>query len=325
MDTKINPKVSAEVAGHSQTVESNSLHIEESDSLCIEDEKRVIRKIDLHLLPLLIITYGLEYLDKTTLSYSAIMGLREDLHLDGKQYSWASSMFYVGYLAAAYPICLGLVKFPLGKYLSILTFYGLGRHSHTASGGIQLCEPDGPAMLPGSVRKWYWAWLFADYGNVVHAEGAFFQAFYMFATLIIKGFGYDKSETILLSLPTAGFMLVTVTLCAILTAVFRKSRLIFLICVYILAFCGVLMIKLLPEEQKLSRLAGFWLAMCTAPTFPLMLSLFASNTAGFTKKSTTVSLIIAGFCVGSLIGPQLFVENEAPRYGVGCVLSLCLL
>lgn len=29
-------------------------------------------------------------------------------------------MFYIGYLAASYPMSLGFVKFPLGKYLSVM-------------------------------------------------------------------------------------------------------------------------------------------------------------------------------------------------------------
>jgi MFS transporter, ACS family, allantoate permease len=40
------------------------------------DEKRLLRKIDLNLIPLMCIIYGLNYLDKTTLSYSSIMGLK---------------------------------------------------------------------------------------------------------------------------------------------------------------------------------------------------------------------------------------------------------
>ena len=137
--------------------------------------------------------------------------------------------------------------------------------------------------------------------------------------MIIKGFGYDRFETILFSLPVAGFQLLTVTLGGVLTTIFRKSRFIALIIVYLVAIAGVLMIILVREDQKWVRLVGFWLVMCTAPTFPLMLSLFNSNTAGFTKKSVTVSMIISGFCVGSLIGPQLFTADPANGYRVSCV------
>lgn len=41
-----------------------------------EDEKKLLRKIDRNLMPLLCVVYGLNYLDKTTLSYASIMGLR---------------------------------------------------------------------------------------------------------------------------------------------------------------------------------------------------------------------------------------------------------
>lgn len=36
------------------------------------------------------------------------------------QYSWASSAFYFGYMVASYPVSIGFVKFPIGKYLSIM-------------------------------------------------------------------------------------------------------------------------------------------------------------------------------------------------------------
>lgn len=41
-----------------------------------EEERRLLRKIDLHLMPLLCVVYGLNYLDKTTVSYASVMGLK---------------------------------------------------------------------------------------------------------------------------------------------------------------------------------------------------------------------------------------------------------
>lgn len=34
------------------------------------------------------VVYGLNYLDKTTISYASIMGLEEDLGLKGNDYQW---------------------------------------------------------------------------------------------------------------------------------------------------------------------------------------------------------------------------------------------
>jgi ACS family allantoate permease-like MFS transporter len=65
---------------------------------------------------MLCVVYGLNYLDKTTISYASIMGLRRDLHLTGDNYQWLSSIFYFGYLAWEYPTNRLLQCLPLGKY-----------------------------------------------------------------------------------------------------------------------------------------------------------------------------------------------------------------
>lgn len=95
-----------------------------------------------------------------------------------------------------------------------------------------------------------------------------------------------------------------------------------MVIIYLIAIAGVLMIMLDPQERKLVRLAGFWLVTSFAPVFPLMLSLFASNTAGFTKKSTTTAFIFIGYCVGNLAGPQVFIAKEVPHYPASPKISL---
>lgn len=81
-----------------------------------EDERKLLRKIDWNLMPLLCLVYGLNYLDKTTVSYASIMGLKTDLGLQGQQYSWIGSMFYFGYLFWEYPTNRLLQRLPLGKW-----------------------------------------------------------------------------------------------------------------------------------------------------------------------------------------------------------------
>ncbi len=78
--------------------------------------KRLLRIIDWHLMPLLCLIYGLNYLDKTTLSYASIMGIKTDINLEGDDYQWLSSMFYFGYLAWEYPTNRLLQRLPLAKY-----------------------------------------------------------------------------------------------------------------------------------------------------------------------------------------------------------------
>lgn len=47
--------------------------------------RRIIRKIDWHILPLLFITYVFNFMDKTILSSAAVFGLKDDNHLHGQR------------------------------------------------------------------------------------------------------------------------------------------------------------------------------------------------------------------------------------------------
>ena len=64
------------------------------------------------------ISYMFQFLDKSALSYTSILGLREDLNVSGSQFSWSSSIYYFGYLVASYPAGLLMVRFPVGKTIA---------------------------------------------------------------------------------------------------------------------------------------------------------------------------------------------------------------
>ncbi|RAL12753.1 putative MFS allantoate transporter [Aspergillus homomorphus CBS 101889] len=86
------------------------------------EAKKLLWKIDLMILPYLAVCYAFFYIDKTTLSYAAIFGIQEDLHLHGTQYSWLSSVFYFGFLAWAFPTNFLMQRLPIGKYLGVNIF-----------------------------------------------------------------------------------------------------------------------------------------------------------------------------------------------------------
>ncbi|KAM3414104.1 putative transporter [Cercospora zeina] len=88
--------------------------------------RRLRTIIDWNLMPIMCTIYGLQYLDKTTLSYASIMGLQTDLRLVGDNYQWLGSMFYFGYLAWEYPTNRLLQRLPLGKYSAMcIILWGL--------------------------------------------------------------------------------------------------------------------------------------------------------------------------------------------------------
>ncbi|CAK7898101.1 allantoate permease [[Candida] anglica] len=78
--------------------------------------KRILRKLDYRILPILCVTYTLQFLDKLSLNYAAAYTLKEDLGLQGQRYSWVAAIFNFGYLAGALPSNYIIQKVPVAKY-----------------------------------------------------------------------------------------------------------------------------------------------------------------------------------------------------------------
>lgn len=49
---------------------------------------------------------------------------------------------------------------------------------------------------------------------------------------------------------------------------------------------------------------------------PIAMTIISSNIGGFTKKATVSAVFFILYCVGNIVGPQLFFEDEAPKYQV---------
>ncbi|KAH5460249.1 hypothetical protein HBI30_028880 [Parastagonospora nodorum] len=92
-------------------------------------EARVLRKIDVFLMPAMIVGYGLVYYDKAILGSAVLFGMTKDLSLSvvdtstrppttsTQRLSWATSLFYFGMLAGLYPMTFALQRFNLGRIL----------------------------------------------------------------------------------------------------------------------------------------------------------------------------------------------------------------
>ncbi|KAL8652600.1 MAG: hypothetical protein Q9210_002586 [Variospora velana] len=82
---------------------------EERDRL----ERALVKKIDLRLLPMLIIMYLMNYLDRNNIAAARLAGLQEDLRLEDTQYLTCVSILFVGYILMQVPSNLFLNK--IGK------------------------------------------------------------------------------------------------------------------------------------------------------------------------------------------------------------------
>lgn len=116
--SEIDENEAAGIEGLQFIQESSELTQEEIDAL----DSKVRLKIDCWLMPIICITYTLQFLDKLSLNYAAAYTLIEDLGLSGQRYSWTAAIFNFGYIAGAIPANYLIQKFPVAKFTGVMIF-----------------------------------------------------------------------------------------------------------------------------------------------------------------------------------------------------------
>ncbi|KAI1495497.1 MFS transporter [Biscogniauxia marginata] len=86
------------------------------------DAIKVRRKLDFIVLPMMMTTYMLSFLDKQTLNYANTYGLQEDTHMVNDDYSWVASALYFGWLCGAWPWNMLLQRVAIGKLVGGMLF-----------------------------------------------------------------------------------------------------------------------------------------------------------------------------------------------------------
>ncbi|KAJ6069880.1 hypothetical protein N7499_011767 [Penicillium canescens] len=84
----------------------------DGESWSVEEERKLIRRIDWRLIPTLFVCATLSGLDKTAISAAAIYNIKTDLNLTGSQYSWIGSAPFFGGLVFMGPLAYCLQKVP---------------------------------------------------------------------------------------------------------------------------------------------------------------------------------------------------------------------
>ncbi|KAJ5708970.1 hypothetical protein N7493_010304 [Penicillium malachiteum] len=101
-----------------------------------QDEKKLVRKLDFWIIPLMMVTYFLQSYDKGIMSAATQFGFETDLNLEyvvgyeadgtaetnSSRYSNASMIFYVGYLIGTYPMMYLAQHFPVSRVIAVAVF-----------------------------------------------------------------------------------------------------------------------------------------------------------------------------------------------------------
>ncbi|KAI4868448.1 MFS general substrate transporter [Hypoxylon rubiginosum] len=416
---------------------------QDATNLDPREARQVLRRIDWHILPLLMGTYLLQYLDKSSVNFASVFGLRQGTNLHGQDYSWSLSIFYFGYLVAQWPAGYLLQRLPVGKFigssvlawglLTIVTpacksFAGLAVNRFF----LGCCEA---AVNPGFVlvlSMWWrqdeqpmrlttyysmngiagicggllgyaighitsglspWMYIFIVFGSISLAWGIIFLIFMpdipstarflnerqkivavervamnrqgvknhhfksyqmwqclrdpktwilfvmsiaaqipnaaqsSFASIILETFGFDVLETQYLQIPGNVVQVTSLLVSGWISSRFPNMRCaVMLVGNLVCVGCSAALVRLPvgPDgtDNSWSRLVALWLCSFQSVGFSLSLTMVSSNVAGYTKKQLTGAFLFVGYCIGNIIGPQTFIETEAPFYTSAYVAML---
>lgn len=396
-------------------------------------EKKLLRKIDMFIMPMICGLMAVQMMDKTTNSYAALMGLRKDLTMSAEEYSWVGSSFYLGYLVFEYPANMLLQKLPLSKTLgSAIIIWGIVLMCHAAcktAATFLLCRtllgifegfmnPAYIILTSQWYRKeeqfmrtclWYgfqglgtlvgaaiayglqehrggdhsfasWkcfyiitgcitillgsisiihipdipvkAWFLNEedkryaiersksnqqgFGNRHFKKYQLIEAFkdpvtyciFVYAMsyaipngglnnfgsiLLNEDFGFSSTQAMLMNMPGGGIDIIFPPAVAFLCHYWIKDfKLISMVIINLLCVIGAALLAF--TSHRGSMLTGYYLVYISTTNMAGAASIVSSNIAGHTKKITLSTVLLVGYCVGNMVGPQTFRENQAPGY-----------
>ncbi|KAI1166903.1 major facilitator superfamily domain-containing protein [Nemania serpens] len=84
------------------------------------DEKKILRKMDIRLIPMLALLYLLSFLDRGNIGNAKIEGLQEDLKMTNDQYNLCLTVFFFSYAAFEVPSNLLLKRLRPSRWLPII-------------------------------------------------------------------------------------------------------------------------------------------------------------------------------------------------------------
>ncbi|KAK8194304.1 hypothetical protein M8818_007493 [Zalaria obscura] len=265
---------------------------------------RLVRKIDFTIAPLLACVYFLQFLDKTTLSYTAVMGIRTDTHLKGQDYSNLSMLFYIGFLATEFPthctqiiggaIAYG-VSFATTKFASWRIFFlAIGGMTVVIGAMIALLLPDSPVKAKRFSDAEKVAALLRVKSNQSGTQNAHLKKDQVlqtlkdgrvwlvclctmlssipngglsnFSSILLTTFGYTSQQALIMSMPSGAVGVVCVLLVGYLSDKWNDRSSVMLICTLPTILGAALMIGLDPNGIPHNK-AGLLAASFLTGTF----------------------------------------------------------
>ncbi|KAF2267142.1 MFS general substrate transporter [Lojkania enalia] len=167
-----------------------------------------------------------------------------------------------------------------------------------------------------------WAAVPIFWGNTVGVYG-----FTATVPTVIRGLGYSAANAQLLTIPIYVFA-------SIVTIIFawwsdhKRTRSPFIIAGYCIASCGFIAQLAIPHPRYPGLTYGFLFPVAAGLYCPFicLVSWIGNSLAPSSKRAVGMALLISVGNMGGIMGSNIYLEREAPKYktGFGVSLAMCL-
>lgn len=162
------------------------------------------------------------------------------------------------------------------------------------------------------------SWLLFIYGLSYAIPNGGFSNFG--SILLNTDFGFSTQDLLLMAMSGGSIDLFAPIILTIMNKhIFKRKRLISCAFANTLVVIGMCLLSF--TSNRGSKLAGYLSFYIATATSAGMLSILASNVAGYTKKATANAMFLIEYCAGNVIGPQTFRSKQAPYY-VGAKIAM---
>ncbi|KAF2093482.1 MFS general substrate transporter [Rhizodiscina lignyota] len=166
-----------------------------------------------------------------------------------------------------------------------------------------------------------WCFIFVYWGNSVAVYG-----FSATVPTVIEELGYTAADAQLLTIPLYVFAVILIIVFAFWSDRIQ-NRWRFIVAGYSLAVCGLIAQLAIPHPKFPGVTYGFLFALCGGmyAGYPPMLTWIANNLAPSSKRAVGMALVISIGNMGGIMGSNIYLAREAPKYKTGFGVSLVML
>jgi len=145
-----------------------------------------------------------------------------------------------------------------------------------------------------------------------------------FSSVIIATFGFSNERTTIIQIPSGVVSIIAAFLATFFVGSFGHRCYVIAI-VTLPSVLGAGLLLGLPNSNKVGLLFGIYLLNACPAMLPVIYTWNSSNTSGYTKRAMRNGLTLVAFCIGNLIGPQMFQAGDAPHYNQAKIALIAIM